>query len=88
MLWVLIVVLLGVFCLPFVWLVGDTLFTAFQSSGNVLILRLGTNSTLTDNVDTFFTNLNTYFLILALFGLMLFAFVYSQKKGELVYEGY
>ena len=87
MLWVLIIVLMGFCVVPFIWWAGSEVFNPMRTGGIALMQQLGTNSTLTDNVDSFLVNADKYILALFLLGLALFAFVYSQKKGELVYEG-
>jgi len=84
-LYVYAVIIISVFTLPFVWYVGHTAFSQFQIVGSQLIVDLGTNSTQSDFVEEFFSNADTYMLVLALIGITLWAFVYSQKRGEPVY---
>lgn len=83
--YVLSVVFLGIFLFAFAWYFGHTAFGEFQSIGSTLISRLGTNSTTSDSVELFFDYTDCYILVLALIGLAIFAFVYSQKRGVPVY---
>lgn len=83
--YVLSVVFLGIFVFAFAWYFGHSAFTEFASVGSSMITRLGTNSTTSDSVELFFDYTDSYLLVLALIGLSIFAFVYSQRKGVPVY---
>lgn len=87
-LWIWAVVIATVFLLPFVWYVSHITFAAFQSVGSQLITDLGTNNTQSDQVEAFLDYADRYILVLALIGIGLFAWVYSQKRGVPVYEPY
>ena len=77
---------IGIFILAFVWWVSHQFFVAFQSAGSSMIQTMETNSTRTDLIETFFSNVDTYILFIALIVLGLWVLQRSQKKGELVYE--
>ena len=80
------VVIVSIVVLPFIWYVSHVTFLAFQDFGSELIQDLGTNSTTSDGVEMFFANADKYLLVIALIGVGLWAWAYSQKRGVPLYE--
>ena len=58
------------------------LLRTVQVAGNAIMDDMGTASSYSEATNGFFTNLITYFLVLAMFGLGLWVYVHAQKpKG-------
>lgn len=67
------------------WYILHTVFAAISACGTSIIHGLETNSTYTDNVETFFSNVDTYILIVMLIVVVVWALLYSQRRGVPVY---
>lgn len=81
-----VVFFLGVFILAFVWYFCHQMFLGFQTAGASMIQNMETNSTTSDAIEVFFTNVDTYILVFALFGLGYYVWQQSQKRGVPIYE--
>jgi hypothetical protein len=68
----------------FFWFVFHMIFWMIQPVAESLTYRFETNSTQWTNVDTFFQAYDAWALIIALLVMMVFAFVYSQRRGQQV----
>lgn len=62
------------------------LLRTVQAAGNAVMDDLGTASTYSASTNSFFTNLITYFLPLAIFGLGLWVYVHAQKPKGVYYR--
>ena len=76
----------GIFVCAFFWWISHQLFGAFQSAGSQMIQDYGTNSTISDGIEIFFSNVDTYILVLALIGLGLWVLQRSQKRGTVIVD--
>lgn len=72
---------LGLFVLAFVWYFAHQMFLGFQTAGANMISTYETNSTTSDAIEVFFTKVDTYILVFALFGLGYYVWQQSQKRG-------
>jgi len=77
---------IGIFVLAFVWYFAHQMFLGFQTAGANMIESYGTNSTTSDAIEVFFSNVDTYILVFALFGLGFWVWQRSQKRGEPMIE--
>ncbi len=85
-LYILATLAIGIFCLAFFWFIQRYVFLEFQQVGQTLMTTYNTESTTSNYVDVFFTNAVRYLPAIALIGLAIWAWQYSQKKGQVVYE--
>jgi len=70
----------------FAWWALSQVFTPIAGVGSQMIKDFGTNSTLTQATETFFTNTSAYILILILAVGVVWVFIYTQRRGrEVVY---
>lgn len=83
--WVYAVGVLALVIMGCCWYVGHIWYGAFQSVGHDLIYSLGTNTTQSDQIETFYTNVDTYILVLGCIGVLFWMIVYSMRKGREVY---
>lgn len=87
MLYMLAVVLVAIFGLAFVWFIINEVNTQVITVGHQVAYSLGTNSSTFDLAETFMSNVSSWLLIIALLGVALWAWRYSQMKGERMYVG-
>lgn len=64
------------------WFVFHSLFWFVQPAAFEVAVKLGTNSTQYNQVDSFFQVVDNWALIITLIALLIFVIVYSQKRGE------
>ena len=80
------VILVGLVVVPVAWyILMYNVVNSFKTSANTVIFALGTNSTQHGYVDSFFSNLITYILVLFLFGVAWWAYTYAQRARGTVY---
>jgi hypothetical protein len=75
---IIIFVILG----AFFWFIFHYIFWLIQPISASLAYRFNTNGTQWEQVDSFFQAYDAWALIIALLVMMVFAFVYSQRKGQ------
>ena len=68
----------------FFWFIFHYIFWVIQPVASNLAVQFETNSTEWTQVDTFFQTYDAWALILALLVIIVFAFVYSQRRGQQV----
>jgi len=68
--------------MAFVWYGLHLAFGIVSVAGHNIIYSMGTNSTLSDNVEIFFSSVDTYMLIVILILGLIWVLRYSQEKGS------
>lgn len=74
-------VAISIVVMAFMWYGFHTVMAQVATVSREAAIAMETNSSTYDAVDTFFTNIDTWFLVIFLFGIALFAYSYSQKRG-------
>lgn len=82
MLYVFAVATIGIILIASVWFTFHYIFWMIQPVSSNLANQFGTNGTQYDQVDTFFQGYDNWAAIIALFALLIFCIVYSQRKGQ------
>lgn len=67
------------------WLTMHFVFVTLQPLARATAENVGSNSSLYNQVDAFFINVDYWLAILALIALMIGAWAYSQRKGVPAY---
>lgn len=71
-----------VVAMALVWYVCHSIFAYVQAIGVATSKTLSTNTTNYNSVNTFFSNVDNYILIVGLIVTVVWALQYSQKRGE------
>lgn len=74
-------VAISIVVVTIMWYGFHTVLARVATVSRTVAVNMSTNSTSYSDVDTLFTNIDTYFLIIFLFGIALFAYSYSQRRG-------
>ena len=79
----LFIVSLGVVAVA--WFIMHALFVTLQPVCSAVAQHVGSNSSLYNQADSFFINIDNWLGVIALIALVIGAWQYSQRKGHPVY---
>lgn len=83
------VIIVCLFVMGFLWYVMDLVFVAVRGAMLPVMSNYSNHTAYSTFAlaDTFMANVWKYFLAIMMLGLLLYVIVYSQRKGEVVYQG-
>jgi hypothetical protein len=80
------VILVYIIVVAMVWYIMTSIMATVQVAGRAVAMQIGSVDSTYVAIDSFYTNLFTYFLPIAIVSLLYWTFVYSQLKGKVVGE--
>jgi hypothetical protein len=64
-----------------IWFIMDNIVLSVQTAGVSVAQSIGSNTARYNLINTFITNVWTYFLVLGLMGLSYWVYIYTQRKS-------